>query len=146
MNPIDFMQTALRLSAGDEASKRSAISRAYYCVYHLALHVIASCGVRFSKSAPQHEAIARCLQHSGDPAAEDAGRILRTLRVARNDADYDLESVEFSAQARVNYWLDHARDLVSSLSSVSRDAIRDGVRRYAGTILRLQLEDADPNR
>lgn len=140
MNPLDFMQTALRLSAGDEASKRSAISRAYYCAYHIAYRLLASCGVRFSRGFPQHESIIRCLQYCLDPLAERAGRLLKSLRTARNDADYDLDNRNFTAQSRINFHLTSAQELLTALESISPAVIAPRVREYATSILKLAVD------
>jgi hypothetical protein len=141
MNPLDFMQTALRLSAGDEANKRSAVSRAYYCVYHLAQQFIVSCGVVLSKSTPQHEPVSRCLQHSGEEKVAEAGRLLKTLRLARNDADYDLSNRRFTAQAPVNVQLKLAQEILALLAGADSNLVRARVREYAHSILKLSLAE-----
>lgn len=139
MNPLDFMQTALRLSAGDEASKRTAVSRAYYCVLHVALDQLASCGVRFAKETPPHELVSRCLQNCGDMEIEYAGRLLKQLRTARNAADYDLKVSRFSQQAAVNIQLKAAQDILARVGQPMPEAAVTTLRTYARSVLKLAV-------
>lgn len=45
MNPRDFLEVANDLLSGDsEAEGRSAISRAYYAAFHVALNLFRCCG------------------------------------------------------------------------------------------------------
>jgi hypothetical protein len=65
MSPDDFLALAARLSASSgEAERRSAVSRAYYGVFHIARQVIEACGVTCPESAEAHDKISKCLQQS----------------------------------------------------------------------------------
>jgi len=141
MNPLDFMSVALRLSMGDEASRRTAISRAYYCAYHVARKLITDCGVCFAGHAATHEQLPWCLQQSGDAGAQRAGSGLKALRGVRNDADYALESGDFTNAKYVALQLQQAQEVITALSGISPTAIVATVRQYASTVLRLPLVD-----
>jgi uncharacterized protein (UPF0332 family) len=141
MNPLEFMQIALRLSAGDEAGKRTAVSRAYYCVFHVALELLASCGIRFSKGIPPHDLVSRCLQNSGDQQIQYAGNMLKELRTARNAADYDLATRRFSLQQPVNLQLRTAQDILTRLPPMLPDAIVATLREYARAVLKITVTD-----
>lgn len=137
MNPLDFMQTALRLSAGDEASKRSAVSRAYYSANHVAREFVVACGVRFPSTAATHEALPWCLSHSGDALLATAARELSSLRVSRNEADYDLQRTGFTDQVFVSRRLQIAQRIVTALAGADRQTVQEPIRRYAEGVLRL---------
>src|SRR5215213_4309841 len=93
MKPEDFVDVARELAVGpNEAHWRSALSRAYYGAFHVALRMLASFGVYFSKSAAAHEKVAFCLQNAGSAELNEAGRLLASLREMRNTADYRLDS------------------------------------------------------
>lgn len=141
MNAQDFTRLAIRLSAGDEASKRSAVSRGNYGVYHEVRQLLAACGVRFARGSTPHDVLGWCLQHSGDPDAAYAARLLKTLREARNSADYDLDNSDFQSQPYVNQQLKRAQEIQTVLAHLSPDAIQEQVRKYAAEVLKLRVGD-----
>jgi uncharacterized protein (UPF0332 family) len=141
MNPVDFVQLAIRLSAGDEASKRSAVSLAYYGVYHEVRRLLAGCGIQFARGATSHDVLSWCLQHSGDADAAYAGTLLKSLREARNAADYDLEAADVRTQAFVNLQLKRAQEIQSLLLATGVERVRDKVRDYASTVLKLRVSE-----
>ncbi len=72
----------------DEASQRSAISRAYYCAYHQALaHLTAHHQFQVSESKPAHDQVWREFSRKGLSYREvwNKGDRLKKLRV---EADY----------------------------------------------------------
>lgn len=140
MNPREFMHAALQLAAGNEALKRSAISRAYCCVYHVARELISSCGVRLPGIASPHETVMRCLENSADDEGETVGAKLRSLRGERNYADYDLSRPSFGDQKFIDSKLRVAQELLSALDQLPRDRIAAKVRAYAQTVLRLVVD------
>jgi uncharacterized protein (UPF0332 family) len=135
------MSVALRLSVGDEASRRSALSRAYYCAYHVARRLIAKCGIRFVGTASTHEHLPWCLQNAGDANAMDAGRKLQSLRSERNNADYNLESLDFQSGHWTTTHIQLAQRIVMALEQIEPQSIAPAVRQYASTVLRLSLVD-----
>jgi len=84
----DFLVVAEHLSVlSDEGSKRSAISRAYYCAYHHALLLLASSGVEISARGSFHQNTWDALRNQGG-TRETIGRQGNKLRKLRNLADY----------------------------------------------------------
>jgi hypothetical protein len=75
-------------TAADEASQRSAVSRAYYAVYHVALERAAAHGVRVELTGKEtaHEACWMAFQTK--PAVAGIGTRGAGLKVARHKADY----------------------------------------------------------
>ncbi len=92
MNYLDFLDTAARLIATQnptEADIRSAISRAYYAVYH---HVLLWWK---SHNFPDyrdrgHAKIQMALSNAGVPNAKKFSMDMKVLNGARRDADYEL--------------------------------------------------------
>ena len=72
----------------DEASKRTAISRAYYCVFHHALVLVESESMAIPKTGAAHDAVWDILMKAGGRRRQigDSGRGLRTMR---RIADYE---------------------------------------------------------
>ena len=86
----DFLALARRLALGhaSEADQRTAISRAYYAVFHAA-----SAFVRAKTLVPPterltHEKVWNLLANDPDPDRADVGRRGRVLKLLRVDADY----------------------------------------------------------
>lgn len=88
---LQFLELAKELAArDDEASARSAISRAYYAAYHWARdYVVQELAVTVPK-AEAHQAVWDALMRQGRKRAEyAAGAGGKRARVLRNQADYE---------------------------------------------------------
>jgi hypothetical protein len=96
----DYLQLASRLAgAPDEASRRSAISRAYYAVYNLAVGQANSHGVtivRVQGFGP-HEACWNA--YMCVPAVTRIGVAGDRLKVRRRKADYELVALNWAKEA-----------------------------------------------
>src|SRR5688572_18367436 len=146
MNPDDFLTLAMKLSASaGEVERRSAVSRAYYGVFHLARLRLESCGLTCPESAEAHDKISKCLQHAGDNDLAAAGSKLHSLRTARNHADYRLSDPRFADAKFIAVQLAIAREIFDSLKMASRgnDEARLAMRRYARDILKLTIRGDD---
>jgi uncharacterized protein (UPF0332 family) len=73
----------------DEASRRSAISRAYYYVYHLALARAASNGFRIIEGEASHKQLWRNYGDSPEPDCRKLAEIAKRLKEKRERADYN---------------------------------------------------------
>ena len=81
MNWRDFLLLASRLAAGTtEADWRTGISRAYYAAFHLARRLFAVLNFAVPRADRAHQYLVFRLSNSGEPAVEQAGRDLETLR------------------------------------------------------------------
>jgi hypothetical protein len=90
MNWRDFLPLAARLAGGStEAEWRSAVSRAYYTAFHVARRLLSDLRFTVPRADRAHQYLVFRLGNSGEPAVEQAGRDLETLRRLRNRADYD---------------------------------------------------------
>src|SRR5204862_5131600 len=90
MNFRDFNLLAASLANGTtEAEWRSATSRAYYAVFHVACELLRTLGFSVPRADRAHAYAWRRLSYAGDSGIQDAGRKLNELRSRRNRADYD---------------------------------------------------------
>lgn len=90
MNWRDFLVLAARLTGGAaEAEWRTAVSRAYYTTFHVARTLLSDLRFTIPRADRAHQYLVFRLSNSGEPAVEQAGRDLETLRRLRNRADYD---------------------------------------------------------
>ena len=137
MNATEFVDLAIRLSSDPrEAAQRSAVGRGYYGVFHAARELIESCGVRFEDSAQTHDKLWWCLDQSRDADVATAARKLKSLRTARNNADYDLLDARFKGGSFTSIQLAEVKAIVDCLHAAqSRLAdIRPHVRAYARSL------------
>ena len=87
MNWRDFLSLAARLAAAaTEADWRTAVSRAYYAAFHVARQLLADLNFTVPRADRAHQYLVFRLSNSGEPAVEQAGRDLETLRRLRNRA------------------------------------------------------------
>lgn len=107
---IDYLQLAKQLAADpDEASQRSSISRAYYCVYHKASERAVSAGFVGKHSH-------RAIWNVYDRECRKLSQLGYRMKKAREDADY--ESAVPRIAERVNVQLRNARNFLNLLAAL----------------------------
>ncbi|MCI0357412.1 MAG: hypothetical protein L0211_02880 [Planctomycetaceae bacterium] len=146
MKPDEFLVLAVRLSASSgEAERRSAISRAYYAIFHAARLVVEDCGVVRPSTAEVHDKLAKCLQNGRDVELAMVGDKLNMFRAARNSADYRLNDQSFTNGKFVALQLAMARETADSLaaSHARIPSFRTTLRAYARDVLKLALRGND---
>ncbi len=146
MKPDEFLVLAVRLSASPgEAERRSAVSRAYYAIFHTARLVVEDCGIVCPSSAEVHDKLAKCLQNSGDADLAMVGDKLNMFRAVRNGADYRLHDQRFTSGKFVALQLASARETADALSEAGKrlPTFRASVRVYAKDILKLTVRGND---
>ena len=85
----EFLALAEELAGrGDDASKRSAISRAYYCAFHYARQFVEEQGVWVPTDGKAHTVVWETLEREGK-ARRRVGCDGKRLRVLRCMADYE---------------------------------------------------------
>jgi uncharacterized protein (UPF0332 family) len=140
VNGLDFLKTARRLAGGtEECDWRSAISRAYYAVFHEGFTLCLTHGLNLGHGAQAHNNLYLGLNNCGIPAVHGlAGRIdyLRTNRVA---ADYDLgrNFDQLNALAAVSEAGQVVTDLQGILSTTPAAHIVAGAKRHLQLIGRV---------
>ncbi len=116
----EFLNLATRLqSGGNEASHRSAVSRAYYAAFHAAKKYVQTKSGPFGKTDQIHRKTWGFLAQSNDQTEVLLGQWGSELRKARNRADYDDRPAPSSRE--VLKALKQARDIRSKIVGLSSD-------------------------
>ncbi len=131
MTPEDFIRFAGLLVAkfpADEAAVRTAVSRAYYGAFHLAVELLHELSI----SQLDHGSIRRYLMESGVMAAVEAGSKLNDLQSDRVKPDYRLDSKIDVPFAKAN--VERAQMVHDLLSRFDADAAKlellNGINAY----------------
>ena len=132
MTGDDFLQLAGELFARSrtpsEALCRTAISRAYYGVFHLTGDYFDKLGCPSSG----HGVGPQWLKASGEPVAMRAAELLSELYSARRSADYELSHPKAIARfCNLNYvrdLIEQANELKSLLASCDKEPVRAVVK------------------
>ena len=97
MHPWDFHDCAQRLadSGSTAADFRSAVSRAYYAVYHGAHGLLMSLGLAPATDKWAHDDVRDHFQNSNCTVLERLSTMMGDLHGKRLDADYKLEGNTF---------------------------------------------------
>src|SRR5437868_13485604 len=91
MQGQEFLLTAENLSNGTrESDWRSAVSRAYYAVFHHFREFFLLHGLNLGRSGQAHFSLYTGLLNCGIPAVQALGARVDKLRADRVEADYDL--------------------------------------------------------
>jgi uncharacterized protein (UPF0332 family) len=133
MTGDDFLELAAKLkemAAPNEATHRTAISRAYYGAYHLARAFLAELGVRVGKD---HGDVWNRLGKSGVVDAKKAATMLAVLHENRVVADYQLESTKPRNAAFVEDNIERARAVrllpLACRQEPKRTEVKEGIER-----------------
>ena len=106
----------LAMRSSDEASLRSAVSRAYYAAFCIARNRLLQEGEEIPKTGEAHTTVWTKYRFSAQKHLKDVGTTGDRLRRSRNKADYDDELPDISAM--VEDAIAKARRLLHSLGAV----------------------------
>ena len=136
----DFIALAAKLAANpsaDEATCRTAISRAYYGAFHLARGFVESLGLKVSRN---HGYLHHDLTESGNLRLRVAGGALTNLHTYRVKADYDLSEPEVAIVSAARLCVELADKLRNILGELSQPGlqqeIRAGIEKYRQKVRR----------
>jgi uncharacterized protein (UPF0332 family) len=130
MRPDDFIAAAGKLAAiaqGNEALLRSAVSRAYYGVFHLTLELLGAASIDLPRNASAHVRCRRLLAACGQPLANDIAEVLADLHADRIRADYRLTDNRYRAFARVQSSIERANDAAGWIAECTQEPIRSEI-------------------
>jgi uncharacterized protein (UPF0332 family) len=139
MNERDFLQVAVLLAAEKtEAAWRSAVSRAYYAVFHVGRQLLSELGFTVPRDEKAHEFMYRRLNNCGHPQIVAAARRLGTLRDERNRCDYDLYLMipQTTALLRIQAAQDIIQELDAARNEPTRTQITDAMKIYERDVLK----------
>lgn len=126
MKPDEFLVLAKRLAHGStEAEWRSAVSRAYYAVFHITRDFMERLGFRVPHADRAHKYLSRRLSNSGISSVQQAGFDLDSLRDYRNDADYDLRRPLTSVIALSG--LRFADQIIQAVAAAQNEPVRSQI-------------------
>jgi uncharacterized protein (UPF0332 family) len=123
MNWRDFLPLAAQLAHGtSEAEWRSAVSRAYYSAFHISRRLLSDARFAIPRADRAHQYLVFRLSNCGEPAVEQTGRDLDTLRRLRNRADYDEAPAFTHSQAAAAVQV--AVGVIQALDAARQEPIR----------------------
>ena len=138
MDPRAFLALAKRLVSNEKNAegRRSAISRAYYAAFNVAVEFCASIGCHVPNGPQGHELAYNYLNNCGDSDLIDAASSLHNLRGERNIADYKLTKKYVESEDWVHDLIKSAEEIIKSLddckngSAKRREDVKKAIRIY----------------
>ena len=103
----------------EPAARRSAISRAYYAAFLVALEFLDGIKVQVSQNPQSHVTVQHALNNSGDAALAALGTKLGTLHSERRAADYDPGKPACEKVGHAELLVTLARQVVEALDQLS---------------------------
>lgn len=126
MKPREFLQVAVELSRSAQPARlRTAISRAYYAVYHEGLQLLADFGFRVSKGPAGHGEVRHRLANAADADLARVARQMADLHAKRIAADYRLAEPESEKRATVPCGTSRMRTSCASSRNTTRTCPSD---------------------
>lgn len=127
MNPRDFCSLAYTLT--QEAKRkpspercRTAISRAYYAAYNVAIEILSNMNIHIlGQGGDKHVIVRQYLNNSGDSAMKKAKEDLKNLHQIRKEADYYLHNSRPEQPKTALGWVKVASQVIHILDSRSND-------------------------
>jgi hypothetical protein len=135
MEGKEFLTVAQKLAQmRTEASIRSAYSRAYYGIFNAGLKLLSDLGFILPKDASSHELLYQRLHNCGISDIKDVANRLKTLRLKRVSADYDMGSRDFQAHTECEFAIARAKLIITQLEGCYqpplRHQLKDGIQEY----------------
>jgi len=147
MEAKEFLSVAQKLAQmRSEASIRSAYSRAYYGIFNTGLKLLNELGFILPNDASSHELLYQRLNNCGIPDIENLASRLKTLRLKRNSADYDMKNRGFQSHAECEFAIASVKLMIAQLESCYhqplRNQLKDGIQEYERKINRGSIASA----
>ena len=133
MDGKDFLGVSKRLCESDyEADRRTSVSRAYYAFFNH-IKAILKAKISLPNLAEAHELMRQYLHNSGMEEAKDIANNLSTLRTKRNEADYNMLSIDFDKN---NCVLSYKRAAVciQKFDEIDHKSLIAGIKEYLAKI------------
>lgn len=137
----EFLETARRLAVGtSEGDWRSAVSRAYYAIFHSIREWLLAFGIDLGRGGQAHSSLYLGLSNCGISAAQSLANRIDALRTFRTNADYDLWRAfnAMTAQSVVSEADSVNADFQALLRAVPPQQIADGAKNYLISIGRIR--------
>ncbi len=127
MNPRAFQELASVLATKADATSaelRSAVSRAYYALYNVAVALLKKMGVRHQNTGELHQLVPDALRYGRDESVGVATRVLVEIRKMRWSADYDMDDDAVEDQRTVRKLVAQAKQAIKKLDECQADTTR----------------------
>jgi hypothetical protein len=127
MGAKDFVSLAfsiLQIADLRPARCRTAIGRAYYGAFHVAIETLAVVHVQVYEGPQAHEHVVRLLHHGNDHELRFAANSLGNLRSWRNSADYRLSDSTAESETRTGLAIQAALSIISKFEQLRGDSSR----------------------
>ncbi len=126
MDPLDFLNVADGLCNSDaESDRRTSVGRSYFALFNCLRTKLEGIAT-LPANDEAHKAVAYYLRRANNRELASIGQSLTDLRVSRNGADYELESVVDRADSQLA--LARARRAVSKLQALGDGRLANCVR------------------
>lgn len=141
MDPRHFQYLAERLSehGAYPAEFRSAISRAYYAVFHFGFNNLKKMGFPIVQNREAHEEVYQHLNNSRDGELVRAASMMNDLRTKRNHADYELDRADVEAQKNAKMIVQQAAKVIETIerrcNSENRSQIINAMQDWRGRFM-----------
>ena len=139
MKAEDFIDFAGRVAALSEAGSRSAVSRAYYGAFHLAIELLRELGCKLA-ARESHGFVSILFENAGVEDARNAGRLLAALRSDRVAADYSLDDKQVGTSKFAMQSVESAHEIRIRLTAVRIACQNQVVRDHLCNAINAQLE------
>jgi uncharacterized protein (UPF0332 family) len=144
MDPRRFLDLSRRLLSGAAPSPedfRSAISRAYYAAFHVAVDALRVMSLPPGKASAVHGETARLLGGCKDKKIQSSACSLSDLHGRRVQADYHLEKTEPEIRQQAETAERMAREIITEIDSLMGDsgrvqAAKKEISEYAKSVLK----------
>ncbi len=136
----DFFEIAKALlKTPTEAAYRTAINRAYYAAFHAGATFLAELGFKTSDGPQAHGQLRARINNCGVPELQGIHTGLYDLYSRRRQADYNLNSPNFRAQALAALDVASAGQMIATVKHCQQSQalciqIRNGIREYERNI------------
>lgn len=132
MKPSEFTFYAAKLASRanlTRAEYRSAISRAYYGVFHSVKEFVEKdLGHSCKAGGSEHRKLQQFLMNCRVDEGVDLGRMLQNLHESRREADYDLDDVASESQSQARLCVERAVATVSALTICASGSLKENIR------------------
>lgn len=130
MKPVEFLQLAVELHRSAQPARlRTAVSRAYYAVYHEVVGFLADLGFRVDKGPGGHGDARNKLFNTNDAELARVASQMTELHRKRIAADYRLDDLDPERRAAVMRIVEEARDLLSVIGACRSEPRRTRIIR-----------------
>jgi uncharacterized protein (UPF0332 family) len=131
-------QSKQLVGTSGEAECRSAISRAYYAAFHIAVNFLDEIGIKVTDSGDCHVVVQHGFNNSGEVDLVVAGSELRTLYTERKNADYKMGNPRAEAVSQAEMMTVLATKVVGNLRAIGVECGTNPAKRTALAVTMLQ--------